>query len=153
MPYAREEHVLGHAKQIAYGDTLATATNTIFGTREVSLPERELGTADITNDNSPDFHKDYLPALYEPGTVSFTYVYAKTVFAQVEAIYQLATVAATRVSATKFWKVTLPDGSTATFRGFLLKHDLPMESEDAIVVESEIQVIGKIVFTAAAAAV
>ena len=150
MPYARDEHIIGHAKQLSYGDTLVGATTRVFGTREVNLPERELGTAEVTNDDTPDFHKDYIPGLYEPGTVSFTYLYAKSQFAALEAIYQLATVAATRASATKFWKVTLPDASTATFKGFLTKHDLPMETEDEVVVEAEIQVVGKITFTAGA---
>lgn len=150
MAYNRAEHMIGYGKKLAYGDTLIAATTEIDGTQEVNLPERELGTAEITNDDSPDFHKDYMPGLYEPGNVSFTYVYGRTIFAAVETIFQLANAAGTRASATKFWKVTLPDLSTASFQGFLVKHDLPAELEDAVVVEGEIQVIGKITFTPAA---
>lgn len=147
MAYNRDEHAIGYGKKIAYSATEGGSYTEVDGTVEVNLPERELGTAEATNDDSPDFHKDYLPGLYEPGTVSFTYRYGKTLFAAVETVFQLANVAATRASATKFWKVTLPEGSTATFKGFLVKHDLPMEIEDVITVEAEIQVIGKITFT------
>lgn len=148
MAYDREEHIIGHGKHIAYGDTAIGTFTNVDGTIEVTLPERELGTTELTNDDSPDFHKDYMPSLYEPGSVSFTYRYGKTVFAALEGIYQLASAAGTRASATKFWKVTLPDGSVAAFRGFLTKHDLPVEQEDSPVVEAEIQVAGKMTFTA-----
>jgi hypothetical protein len=150
MAYERDEHILGFGKKLAYSATSGGTYIEIDGTQEVNLPERELGAAEITNDDSVAYHKDYIPALYEPGTVSFTYVYGKTVFAAVEAVFQLASVAATRADATKFWKVTLSDGSIAAFQGFITKHDLPAELEDAIVVEGEIQVVGPMTFTAAA---
>jgi hypothetical protein len=150
MAYERDEHILGFGKKLAYSATLGGTYIEIDGTQEVNLPERELGAAETTNDDSAAFHKDYIPSLYEPGTVSFTYVYGKTVFAAVEAVFQLASVAATRADASKFWKVTLSDGSIAAFQGFITKHDLPAELEDAIVVEGEIQVVGPMTFTAAA---
>lgn len=150
MPYDRDEHILGHAKRIAYGDTLIAISNDVFGTIDINLPERELESEELTNDDSPDFHKDYMPGLYEPGTVGFSYRYAKTMFTALEAVYQLATVAGTRADATKFWKVTLPDGSTAIFSGFLKAHNLPVEGATSPVVEAEIQVIGKITWAAGA---
>jgi hypothetical protein len=155
MPYSDTEHTIGHGFNVAYADTLAglSSGTSIDGTTDVHLPESELGESEITNDDTPDFQKDFLPGLYDPGTVSFSYKYGKTLFATVEALYQLAAVAATRVSATKFWKVTLPDGSTATFKGFLKKHSLPSAGqEDAITCECEIRVRSKITFTPAVAA-
>ena len=147
MPIDNDEVIIGHGKHIAHSADGVTYSD-VAGTIEVNLPERELGAAEITNDDSPDFTKEYMPGMYEPGTVSFTYRYNKTGFAALEAIYQLATVAATRGSATKFWKVTLPDGSESTFKGFLTAHNLPVEGEDSPIVEAEIQIVGKMVYTA-----
>jgi hypothetical protein len=79
--------------------------------------------------------------------VSFSYRYAKTQYAAVEALLNLATVAANRAGATKFWKVTLPDGSVAAFRGFVSKNDLPLEQEDGPACEAEITVTSKMTFT------
>jgi hypothetical protein len=140
--FERDEVIIGHGKQLLYCDTVDGTYTKVDGTIEVNLPERELEAEEITNDDSPDFHKDYNPGMYEPGTVPFTYKYTKTQFAALETIFQLATVAATRSSATKFWKVILTDGSTASFRGFLTKHDLPME-QGTVNVEAEMQVCGK----------
>lgn len=151
MAFDRAETIIGAGKRLAYCATSNGTFISVFGTVDISLPERELGVSEITNDDSPDFHKDYIPGLYEPGTIPFTYRYTKTQFALLEAIYQLATVAATRASATKYWKVTLGDGSVAAFQGFLTKHDLPVEGEeDSPVVECELQVIGKMTWTSGA---
>lgn len=150
MPtFDRDEAIIGYGKHIAYSDTEAGSYTAIAGTVDINLPERELSAEEVTNDDSPNFHKQYIPGMYEPGTVSFTYRYNTTSFAALEAIYQLASVAGTRTSATKWWKVTLSDGSTATFRGFLTAHNLPLEIEGSPIVESEIQVDGAMEYTAA----
>lgn len=144
------EVIIGHGKHIAYSDTEVGVYTNVNGTIEIQLPERELSASEYTNDDSPDFHKQYTPGVFEPGTIAVTYRYAKTGFTAVETIYQLACVAATRASATKWWKITLPDGSTGKVRGFIVKHDLPVEGDDSPVVEMEIQAIGKMVWTPAA---
>lgn len=151
MPAHDSEYIISHGKHIAYSDTENGTYVTIEDTREISFPEAELGSAETTNDSTPDFRKDYIPGLYEPGTISFTYVYGKTQFAAIEALFQLASVAGTRNSATKYWKITLSDGSTGIVRGFLTKHTLPgSEGEDVHVCECEIQCRGKLTFAAPA---
>lgn len=149
--FNRDEAIIPHGKHIAFSDTLGGAYTNVDGTIDISLPERELGASEITNDDSPDFHKDYIPGMYEPGTIGFTYLYTKTGFADVEAVFQLASASATRANATKFWKITLPDGSTGIVQGFLTKHSLPLEGdEDSPVVECELQTLGKLTFAAGA---
>jgi len=140
--------IIGYGKHIAYSSDGGSTYTSVGKTTEVKLPERELGTAEITNDDSPDFHKEYIPALYEPGTVTFSYIYTAAQFAALETIYQLAADTATRADATKTWKVTFPDGSTSVFDGFMTKHDLPLALEDGVTVEAEIQVSGQMTFTA-----
>jgi len=140
------EVIIGHAKKLFYSDD-GLAWTKVRGTIEVNLPERELIASEITNDDSPDYTKEYIPGMYEPGTVGFTYRYNKTGFAALETIFQLASASGTRDQAVKTWKVELPDGSTAVFDGFLTSHNLPIEGEDSPVVEGEIQIVGKMTWT------
>ena len=115
-----------------------------------TFPERELSSAEeVTNDDSPDRHKEYIPGLYEPGTMSFSYRYGKSAFASMETVFMGASVAgATPADSIKFWTYTLPDGSVAKWRGFITSHKLPAELEGVLTVEGEMQVIGKVTFSA-----
>jgi hypothetical protein len=150
--YAPSEHVIGHGKRLEYGDADSNSYYTkVAGTIDITLPERELGKSETTNDDSPDATKEYTPAIYEPGTLPFTYRYQRSQFTALETVFQLASAPETRATATKYWRVTLPDGSKAVVRGFLTKHSLPVDGqEDSPVVECEVQCIGKMVWTPAA---
>lgn len=145
MSFQEAEVQIGHKKQIAYSATDSSYLK-VDGTIEINLPEAELGESEITNDDTADFGKDYQPALYEPGTVTVSYVYTKTQFALIEAKFQQARVAATRAAATMFWQTTLPDGSTAKFKGYIKSHKLPMDQEGTLVSEFEIRVRTKITY-------
>lgn len=146
--FAEAEATIGHGKKLEWSATENGTYARIGGTVTISLPEAELGTAEITNDQSTDRRKDYIPGLYEPGTLGFSYVYGATEFAEVEELFQEASTAAGAATATKYWKYTLPDGSVAKFRGFITKHGLgDGAQEDAYTVEGEMQVRGAMTFT------
>ena len=146
--FNEDEVIIGYGKELAYSDEENGSYTTIAGTIEVNLPERELGEAETTNDDSANYHKTYIPALYEPGNATFTYRYTATQFAELEAIFQLASDVSTRADAIKWWRETLADGSVTKFQGFLKKHDLPVEIEESPSVEGEIKVTGPMTFTA-----
>jgi hypothetical protein len=147
MAYTPAEHQIGHGKKLEWADDVDfTSPTQIFGTVSVPIPERELGASEKTNDSSPDYHKEYQPGLYEPGTLDFSYNYAMTEFEKVETLYALAKVPATRASATKFWRLTLPDGSVAKWKGFITANNLPAEQEDTLVCEASMQCSGAMTF-------
>lgn len=153
--YAPEEAGIGFGKILEYTDVQANGTpgttwTKIPGTVEIETPDVELEAVETTNDDTHDFTKDYIVGLYEPGTLPFSYRYGKTAFAAIEAVYMLATVASTRKSATKFWRLTLPDGSKLQWKAFITKHGMPCEIDDVLTVEGEMQVTSKRTFTAAA---
>jgi len=145
--FVNADAIIGYKKKIEFSDTLMGTYVKLAGTININLPERELGTAETTNDDSPGFHKQYIPALYEPGTVTVSYRYGAPGFAAVETLFQLAAVASTRAAATKFWKVTLPDTTVAAFQGFVTRNNLPLEIEDSPECEFEIQVSGAMTYT------
>ena len=141
--------IVPFGKEISYCDTANGEFTAIAKTQKVTLPEAELGKAESTHDGSPDAHKEYLPTLYEPGTMKVTYEYTAAQFAVCEGIRLLATDAATRASATKFWKVLLPDGSAGLVKGFITKHAAAeFDLETVPTVDIEIQCSGKMTFTA-----
>jgi hypothetical protein len=146
--FNRDEAEIGFGKTIEYSDNGTSGWVKVPGTVEANFPESELEMVEVTNDDSPDRHKDYVVGLYEPGTVSFTYRYGRTAFAALDAVYKLATTAEGRVNATKHWRISLADGSACTFRGVLTSHNLPTDIEDVLTVEAEIQVVGQATFTA-----
>lgn len=150
MPYDRTQHIIGQGKKLEYSDTSGGTYTAIFGTIEINLPEREFAAEEITNDSTPDRLKDYIIGLGEPGEMDFTYAYGKTQFAAIEAVFALGYSTTTAATATKFWRYTLPDGSVASWRGFLTSHNLPAEIEGQLVVEGSMQAVSKITFTAGA---
>ncbi len=150
MPFARNEVTNAHGKRLSYSDTLIGARTEVFGTVDVNLPERELEEEDVTSDDSPDFTKEFDPALYDPGEVGFTYKYTKTQFTALETLFQLASAVLTRKDATKFWKILYPDGSSAIFQGYLKAHNLPGEGATTLQAEGAIRVKGKVTWAAGA---
>lgn len=144
MAYNRNEIRSAHGKRLSYADTLAGPYTIVYGTVDISLPERELEEEEVTNDDSEDFTKDYEPGLYDPGTSGFTYKFQDEQFTALETMYQLATVPATRGDATKFWKLELPSGSTGIWQGYLKSHNLPTEGATTPTVEAEIRAKSKV---------
>jgi predicted secreted protein len=145
------EFIIPHRKQVQYatdGSTLpGSGWNDVVDTIDVTLPERELSASETTNDDALGYTKTYIAGMYEPGQFSFTYRYGKTQFSALETIFAGAN-DSTRTDAYKWWKVILPDGSYAAFRGFITAHNLPLEgAEDSPVVEVQIQVIGSMTYS------
>lgn len=140
MPFADSEVIIGYGKNLAYSDTSGGTFTNVEGTIDIQLPERELAAEEYTHDDSPSGHKEFTPGLFDPGTATFSYRYTKSQFATLETLFAGKSV--------KFWKVTIPGGSTAVFKGFIVSHSLPLELEGSPVVEAEIQVNGAMTFTA-----
>lgn len=144
-----EEVILGFGKTIEFSDTENGSYTKLPGSITTTLPDRELGEAETTNDDSPDFHRQFIPGLYDPGVVSLTYRYSATGYAMMEELFQLAADAVTRPDAIKWWKVTLIDGAVAKFRGWVKKNGMPVELDTSPEVECEIRATGKMSFTPA----
>lgn len=144
------EHIIGFGKKLSYCTTVNGSYTDVYNTRNITAPQTQLGSAEITNDNSPNRTKARIPGLYDPGTVSFTYVYSRTQFAALQTLLAGGTSQAGAAAATLFWKITYADGSVLAFQGYLTKNDLPAELEGELVSEGEIQATTVPTFTAGA---
>ena len=100
----------GYGAQLGYG-TDGNSYTSILQTVDLGGPEPEVGAVGITNNDSPDNTKEYMPGMVEPGEMEFEVVYKKSVCAAVYALHG--------DGVTYFWKLTYPDGSHWTFKGFV----------------------------------
>lgn len=151
MATYQDEFIISHGKRLSYSATVDGTYTLVEDTIEIDLPEAEIDETEVTTDSTPNYTKAFLMGLIDPGSISFTYRYSVTQFAALETIFALARTTEGRESAVRFWKVTLPDGSTAIVKGWLKKHALPVGSgSDSPEVECEIRCTGAMTFTPAA---
>lgn len=140
--YAPENHIIGHKGSLWHAATAAGPFIRIIGTQEVNLPERELSEAEHTSDDSPDYTREFMPGMFDPGSVTATYVYQPDQFGDMETLYQLASDVNTRDDATRVWKSIQPDGTCATFAAWVKKHDMPRDQEGTMICTLELRATG-----------
>jgi hypothetical protein len=143
------EATIGFNKKLEWSDTENGSYTRVSNTVDVDLPDRSLGEAEFTNDESPDFHRQFTPQLYDPGTLDFTYIYTDDAFEAIEELYATGMVAETRDEMTKWWKITIPTGAVCKFRGYVNKHGMPMTVDGINQVAASLRVSGKMTFTPA----
>ncbi|HEV7299256.1 MAG TPA: phage tail tube protein [Tepidisphaeraceae bacterium] len=130
----------------AYGSKIAvSATDAsyvdIAQTVDLAGPSPEVGEISITNNDSPDNCKEYLPGMIEPGELEFEIVYEKEQCADLYAMFGDDIV--------YFWRETYPDGSTWKFKGFLKSFGTEGETEDGALTNTiSIKLTSKPVYTA-----
>lgn len=133
---------------VGYGSTLAfsllgTTYTDIAQTVDLTGPEPEVGEVGITNNDSPDNTKEYIPGMIEPGEIEFEVVYTKTQAAALYALFGDGNV--------YFWRETYPDGSKWEFKGFLNAFGTEAPTEDEAIRNTVgIKVTNKPTFTAGA---
>ncbi|HQY88825.1 MAG TPA: hypothetical protein PK402_09210 [Tepidisphaeraceae bacterium] len=146
---------INHGKQLSFCDTVDGEYTHVAKTQDWNLPDSELGASEFTNDDSPNFTKQYQPGMYEPGTVEGTYVYTDDAFEIMQELFERGKDEANRAAdaetpVTVFWKAELPSGAVASWQGFVTKNGLPMDGQDETTVsEFAIQVSGTMTYTAA----
>ena len=111
----------GYGAQLGYSTTGSDYTN-IAQTVDLTGPEPEVGEVGITNNDSPDNTKEYMPGMIEPGTQEFELIYKKSVCNTLYGMFGNG--------ITYFWKLEYPDGSSWTFKGFLKSFGTEAPTED-----------------------
>jgi hypothetical protein len=131
---------VGYGSTIGYG-TDGTTYTSVAQTVDLAGPEPEIGDVGITNNDSPDNTKEYMPGMIEPGEIEYDVVYKKDVCNTLYTMFGDGT--------TYYWKETFPDGSTWTFKGYLKKFGTETKTEDEAIKNTiSIKLTNKPVFTA-----
>lgn len=133
---------------VGYGSSLfysvdGTAYTEVAQTVDLSGPEPEVGDVAITNNDSPDNTKEYIPGMIEPGEQEFEVVYKKAVCAALYGMFGNG--------ITYFWRELYPDGSKWEFKGYLKGFGTEAPTEDEAIRNTiTIKLTTKPVFTAGA---
>ena len=130
----------------AYGSILEYGVN---GTTYTKLAQTvdlggfqpEVGDINITNNDSPNNTKEYIPGMIEPGTYDFSIIYDSSLASTIEDYADATTV--------YYWRVTFPNGDKWVARGYVKKVEYSGKTEDgAVEGKISIKITGKPVLTA-----
>ena len=131
----------------AYGSVIAYSTTEngtytdIAQSVDLGGPSPEVGDVGITNNDSPDNTKEYMPGMIEPGELEFQLVYKKDQCATLYGMFGDDVV--------YWWKETYPDGSSWKFAGYIKGFGTEGETEDGALMNNvTIKLTSKPAFTA-----
>lgn len=130
---------IGHGSSLSYGSTATGSWTTIGMVEDIKVPEPEVDDVELTNQDSPNSYKEYIPGLIEGGQGEFDLIYNKT---QQSTLYGI-------VGTLQYFKIGLPDSSTMIWHGYLKKLGLEAPVGDKIASNGNIiKVTSKPTFTA-----
>lgn len=104
---------IGIGTVFAIGDSsAATSFTTVAVVKTVALPMPEVADVDVTNLDSADYTKEYVPGLIEPGEITLQISYGETA---TSTLYTLLR------TAGKWFKATLPSSAYWLGTGYIKK--------------------------------
>lgn len=135
---------IGHTTSLSSNTAGSVATTSswvlLSEIKNVSGPAPDVTDVEVTNLESPNFTKEFIPGLINGGEVSFDVSYFKTACATVYGLIRTSTA----------WKIILPDTSTWTWDGYIKHFGVEqIESETELKNSVTIKVQTKPIFTAA----
>jgi predicted secreted protein len=111
----------------------------------VTPPTRTMGTIDVTNHNTTDYFREFLPGMIDPGTITFT---ANYVSSSSWASDLITSVMADRAKIN--WKTTLSTGEAATSsqnvwygNGYITNYQLLTANDQAVQYSVSIKLTAK----------
>lgn len=119
-----------------YGTTLSGATNSAVGQlRSISFPSLTVDDIDISNMDSEDAFKEFIPGMIDGGTVEFEAVY--------EEVATTTLFATAKARTAEVWTITFVDSAIFTFTGYInsLGGSAPYDGE--VVMNGAIKITGE----------
>lgn len=123
----------------AYPPPGSPAFTAIAEVYDVGFPEVNVTDVEATNYTSPNGHKEWIPGWLDGGDLPVKINFFKTVQATIE----------TLVGVKKTWLITMPDGSTWQFPGYIKKRGGAIPNNDRVTMDVMIKVAGPATFTPA----
>lgn len=112
---------------------------------DIKGPNLEIGDTKMSHLSSPDKFHEYIPAFGEGDAVEITINYEDDEFSTLDALKPLPTEVYPDYGRLS-WLITLPDGGTVSFKGFLKGWSPDVPDDDRITVTMRIKVSGKPIF-------
>lgn len=130
--------MIGKGTTLGYATTLAGTYTDVAELLSVGKPKITTDKVEFTHSTSDDDTKEFKPGWKEGENTTFTVNYTEAGCTALIAIESLQ----------RFWKITLPGGSTFAWQGTLLGLDIPVDIKDRIVMSVELSCDGAITYTA-----
>ena len=138
---AATKSILGAGTTLGHCTTSGGSYITIAEAFSVEIPSVKTEQVKVTHYGSTGMFHEYISGFRDGGEVTFELNYFKTEHATLDGLQGVTPM---------FWKVTLPDGSTSTFPGFLDSLGVSIPIEDKMVTKGAIKVTGAATFVPAA---
>lgn len=112
----------GFGGKLAYADLGESSFTDVAQTVDVGMPSTQVGVREVVHNDLANATKEKAPGLLDPQEFEVSLVYTD---AQATALYTLKA-----ARAEKTWKVTLANGATSTFDGFITNLEYEAETDD-----------------------
>lgn len=132
----------GYGSHLANGGTLLAGPYTnVAQLKNVKFNGLKAEFDDITNLDSPSIFKEWLKTVVDGSDVTFDGVLNPSDPTSQGLLTNLSTAGS---AALNYWKLTLTNGSTLTFQGYVQDFKLGVEYQKAITFSSAIKIVGNI---------
>jgi hypothetical protein len=134
----------GYGSKLASGGTAGTTYTNVAQLKKCSFSGLKAEFDDITNLDSPSLFKEWMKTVVDGDTVTFDGV-MNPADPTTQAL--LTNLAASGANSLYYWKITLTNGSTLVFQGYVQEMKFNVEYNKAITFSGGIKVVGNITAT------
>jgi predicted secreted protein len=134
----------GYGSKLASGGTTGSPYVNVAQLKKVNFSGLKADFDDITNLDSPTIFKEYMKTVVDGDTVQFDGVMNP---ADPTTQSLLANIAIPGSAALYFWKITLTNGSTLVFTGYVQDFKFGAEYNKAITFSGTIKIVGNVTAT------
>lgn len=134
----------GYGSKLASGGTAGASYTNVAQLKKVNFSGLKAEFDDITNLDSPSIFKEWMKTVVDGDTVSFDGV-MNPADPTTQAL--LTNIATSGSAALFFWKITLTNGSTLVFTGYVSDFKFGAEYNKAITFSGTIKIVGNVTAT------
>lgn len=135
---AESEGMIGYGSKLSYSETSISGPWTeVAEVLECPPPSPEVDEAELTHQQSPDYYREFVATLIDPGDTEITLNYTP-------ASHELAM---TKIRQSIWWRIELPDGTTFDFKAYVKSVSNENPIDDRITFSITLRVSGPIVPT------
>jgi predicted secreted protein len=131
----------GYGSHLASGGTTGAAYTNVAQLKKINFSGLKADFDEITNLDSPTIFKEYMKTVVDGDTVTFDGV-MNPADPTTQAL--LTNIATAGSAALFFWRITLTNGSTLTFQGYVSDFKFGAEYNKAITFSGSIKIVGNI---------
>lgn len=134
----------GYGSKLASGGTTGAAYTNVAQLKKCSFSGLKADFDEITNLDSPTIFKEYMKTVVDGDTVQFDGV-LNPADATTQAL--LTNISTPGSAALFFWRITLTNGSTLIFQGYVQDFKFDIEYNKALTFSGAIKIVGNVTAT------